>query len=98
MKKINIPRSTIRKINSMNELKLEKARLKLELLKTEDKIEANFRHIRSAFSFRNIFSTATTDLINPSSILMKVFTLGKNWLGRRKKKKKSSEPHPQPLP
>jgi len=75
----------------MNELKLEKARLKLELLKTEDKIEANFRHIRSAFSFRNIFSTATNELTNPSSLLMKAFTLGKDWLGRRKKKKKQKK-------
>ena len=72
----------------MHELHLEKARLKLELIKSEDKIKANYRHIRSAFSLRNIFSTVTTELTNPSSILMKVFTLGKNWLGKRKKKKK----------
>jgi len=75
----------------MNELKLEKARLKLELVKTEEKIEANFRRIRSAFSLRNIFSTVTTELKNPSSIVMKVLTLGKDWFGRRKKKKKQKK-------
>jgi hypothetical protein len=71
----------------MHELQLEKARLKLELIRTEDKIKSNYRHILFAFSLRNIFSTVTTEL-STSSILSKAFTLGKNWLGSRKKKKK----------
>jgi hypothetical protein len=75
----------------MHELQLEKARLKLELVKSEDKIKGNFRHIRSAFSLKNIFSTVTTELTNPTSILMKAFTIGKDWLGRRKKKKKQKK-------
>jgi hypothetical protein len=75
----------------MHELQLEKARLKLELVKSEDKIKDNYRHIRSAFSLKNIFSTVTTELTNPSSIVMKAFTIGKDWLGRRKKKKKQKK-------
>jgi hypothetical protein len=81
-------RSSIRKIHSMQELQLEKARLNMELLKAEDKIKSNYRHILSAFTLGNILTTVTTELITPSSLVSKVFTLGKNWLSRRKKKKK----------
>jgi hypothetical protein len=72
----------------MHELQLEKARLKLELMSTEDKIKTNYRHILSIFSLRNIFSTVTTELTSTSWILSKAFTLGNNWLSKRKKKKK----------
>jgi len=88
MKTNKVQRSTIRKIHSMHELQLEQARLKLELVKTEDNIKANYRQFLSAFSLRNIFSTVTTELISTSSILSNVFVLGKNLLSRRKKKKK----------
>jgi hypothetical protein len=91
MKTNKIQRSTIRKIHSMHELQLEQARLKLELVRTEDKIKANYRHILSAFSLRNIFSTVTTELSSTSSVISKAFTLGKNLLARRKKKKKGSK-------
>ncbi len=90
MKTDNVQRSTIRKIHSMHELQMEQARLKLELVKTEDKIKANYRHILSVFSLRNIFSTVTTELISTSSILSNVFAMRKNWLSRRKKKKKEA--------
>jgi hypothetical protein len=84
-------RSSIREIHSMHELQLEKARLKLELVKTEDKIKSNYHHILSAFSLRNIFSTVTTEISSPSSLLMKSITLFRNWLGKRKKKKKQDK-------
>ncbi len=75
----------------MNELKLEKARLRLELVRTEDKIRTHYRNIRSAFMLRNIFSTITNEIATPSSLLMKAFTLWKDWMGRRKKKKKQEK-------
>ena len=81
-------RSEIREIRSMHELQLEKARLKMELLKTEAQIKANYRQILAAFSLRNIFTTVSTELSNSNSILAKAVTVGRNWLGRRKKKKK----------
>lgn len=84
-------RSTIREIHSMHELQLEKARLKMELVKTEEKIRSNYRNILSAFSLRNIFSTVTGELSNSGSLLAKAVTLGRNWLGRRKKKRKEKE-------
>jgi len=91
MKTNKVQRSTIRKIHSMHELQLEQARLKLELVKTEDKIKANYRHFLSAFSLKNIFSTVTTEFISTSSILSNVIALTKNWLSKRKKKKKGAK-------
>jgi hypothetical protein len=84
-------RSSIRKIHSMHELQMEKARMKLELVKKEGDIKANYHQILSAFSLGNILSTVTTEFISPSSIVSKAFTLGKNWLSKRKKKKKEKE-------
>jgi hypothetical protein len=74
----------------MQELQLEKARLNLELVKTEDKIKSNYHHILSAFSLKNIFSTVT-ELTSASSLVSKAFTLGKNWFDKRKKKKKQKQ-------
>jgi hypothetical protein len=91
MEKNKVQRSKIRRIKSMNELKLEKVRLRLELVRTEDKISNNFKNIRSAFTLRNIFSTITNEIATPSSFLMKAFTLWKDWMGRRKKKKKEGK-------
>jgi hypothetical protein len=87
MKTTKLQRSSIREIHSMHDLQMEKARLKLELVRTEDKIKSNYHHIRSAFSLRNLFSTVT-ELTSTTSIVSKAITLGKNWLSKRKKKKK----------
>lgn len=89
--KNNVKRSSIRKINSMHELQLEKSRLKLELVKTEDKIMNNYHHILYAFTLRNILTTVTTEIASPSSLLMKSITLFRNWAGKRKKKKKQEK-------
>jgi hypothetical protein len=74
----------------MHELQLEKVRLQMELVRTEDNIKNNYRHILSALSFRNIISTIT-ELTSTTSIVSKAFTLGKNLLGRRKKKKQQKK-------
>ncbi len=91
MKTNKFRRSTIREIHSMHGLQLEKVRVKMELMRTEDNIKTSYRRILSAFTLRNIFSTVTTELISTSSILSNVFVLGKSWLSRRKKKKKDKE-------
>ena len=90
MKTNKVQRSSIREIHSMHELQMEKARLKLELVKSEDKIKGNYRHIISAFSLRNLFSTVA-ELTTTNTIVSKAFTLGKNWFSRRKKKKKEAK-------
>ena len=96
MKTNKFRRSTIREIHSMHGLQLEKARVKMELMRSEDNIKTSFRRILSVFSLRNIFSTVTTELTSKSWILSKAFTLGNNWLSKRKKKKKLGRPEEKP--
>ena len=96
MRTSKISRTNFRKIHSMNDLRLEKARLQTEVVRTEEKIKGNYRHIRDAFTLRNIFATVTTEL-QGSSILAKVITYGREWLSKRKKKKKKQhQPAPPP--
>ena len=88
MTKIKPKRNMARSVRSMQELQLEKAKLKLELVKTEESIKSNYRNIISAFSLHNIVSTLRTEFTSSSSIFLKAFSFGKNWYNRRKKKKK----------
>ena len=89
MEKNNVQRSKIREIHSMHELQLKKARLKMEVMMAEEKVKGNYRNIIAAFSLKNIVSTITTELVNPSSLAAKAFTLGRNWLAKRKKKRQA---------
>ena len=87
MEKNSVQRSKIREIHSMHELQLEKARLKMEVVRAEEKIKGNYRNILAAFSLKNIVSTVTTEIVNPASVAGKLFNFGKNWLSRRKKRR-----------
>jgi hypothetical protein len=89
MEKNNVQRSNIREIHSMHELQLEKARLKMEVVRAEEKVKGNYRNIIAAFSLKNIVSTVTTELVNPSSLAAKAFTIGRNWLVKRKKRRQA---------
>jgi hypothetical protein len=71
----------------MHDLQLERARLKMELVKSEEKVKSSYRRLLSAFSLRNIFSTVTTEFGGASGVIGKVVSLGQNWFSRRKKKR-----------
>lgn len=87
MKTNKKPRSNFRRVHSMHELQLEKARLQIEEVMAKERIKGNFREIKEAFALRNIITTVTTELGSTSSILSKVFSSGKSIFGRKKKKK-----------
>jgi hypothetical protein len=76
-----------RRIRTMQQLQLEKARLRLEILRTEDKIKVNYRSILSAFALKNIFHTIS-ELTGAPTLMSQFVTMGVNWLANRKKKKK----------
>jgi hypothetical protein len=78
----------IRKIRSFRELEREKARLKMEIVKTESNIKGKYRHLLDALTFRNLFHTVAEDIALTSSVFSKAYEIGKNIFGRRKKKKK----------
>ena len=89
--KKNNPSYTVGKIKSLEDLKLEKARLELEILRTEDQIKGNYRHILEALTLRNIFHAISNDISAYSNAISKVYELGKNIFGRKKKKKKDMQ-------
>jgi hypothetical protein len=74
------------KIHSLEDIRLEKMRLRLEILKTETNIHDGYRDILQALSLKNLASTVISD-ISSSAMLTKAFSFGKSLIEKRKKKK-----------
>jgi hypothetical protein len=83
---------TVGRIKSLEDLKLEKAKLEMEILRTEDQIKGNYREILDALTFRNLFHTITNDFTTTSNVITKVFDVGKS-IFRGKKKKRKKDDH-----
>ena len=75
------------KIKSLQDIELEIQRLHIEIMKKEENIHSDYRHILEAFSIRNIATTMINDLSATSSLVSKAFGFGKSIIARRKKKK-----------
>lgn len=84
-------KTNIRKIRSLADLRSEKQRLKVELRKTEEGINAGYRHILEMFSLRNILRTVTEDIVTTSTVASKAFAFGKKVFEKVKKKKKKKK-------
>jgi hypothetical protein len=86
----------IRRIRSRRDLEKEKARLQVEILKTEGSIKSSFRHLVDALTFRNIIKNISEDIAVTSSIFSKAYETGKKLFSRKKKKKKAEPGEPAP--
>jgi hypothetical protein len=75
------------KIHSLNDLSVEKQRLRFEITKTEENIHAGYREIIQALTLKNLVSTMVNDLSSTSSIVSKAFVIGQTFMAKRKKKK-----------
>jgi hypothetical protein len=75
------------KIHSLDDIKMEKLRLRLEIMKTEESIHSGYREILQALTFKNIATTVISDVSASSSVLTKMFAFGKAVMARQKKKK-----------
>lgn len=75
------------KIHSLQDIEMEKQRLRMEIMKNEQNIHSDYRHIMDALSFRNLATTITNDISATSSVISKAFAVGKSIMTRRKKKK-----------
>lgn len=88
------------KIHSMSDLRMEKLRLQMEIMKAEENIHAGYRGIIEALSFKNIAGNVIGDLTTSSSLVAQAFSFGKSILAKRKKKKhdklKEAEDTPKP--
>ena len=75
------------KIHSLKDIELEKQRLRLEIMKTEANIQAEYHNILNAMTLKNIASNMISDITSTSSIISKAFSFGKSLMAKRKKKK-----------
>ena len=75
------------KIHSLDDIRIEKLRLRLEIMKTEENIHAGYRDILQALSFKNIAATMISDVAATSSVVTKALSFGKAFMAKRKKKK-----------
>ena len=78
-----------RNINSLDDLKREKERLQLEIVRREDNISHHYHNLADLFSFRNILGAFFEEVNTATTIIGKLITLGKGFIAKRKKKKKS---------
>ena len=75
------------KIHSLQDLHLEKQRLRFEIMKTEENIHSGYRDILHALSFKNLAGTVINDISTSSNVITRAFSLGKSLMSKRKKKK-----------
>lgn len=82
-------------ITSLKDLELERQRLKLEILRTEEHIHRDYRKILDAFTLRNLSTSLLGEITHSATFLGKAFTFGKALMSKRKKKKKREVEQPE---
>ncbi len=75
------------RIKSLADLNLEKSKVRMEIMKKEEHIRSDFKHIIDALTFRNIVSNLAEDISVQSAVLAKAFSIGKSLFSGKKKKK-----------
>ena len=84
-------------IKSLEDLKLEKARLELDILKKENQIHSDYRQIFDRLTFRNVFRSIKDDIALTTNITSKVISVGKRLFGKKKRKNKVIKGKNDPL-
>ena len=88
MKMKNRYRVSAGRIRSLQDLGLEKAKLEMELFKSEDTIKRNYHDLVHRLTFRNLAGTIVDEVATGTSTLSRAISLGKSFLEKRKKRKK----------
>jgi len=82
-------RVRVNHIHSLSDLKREKEKLQMEIVRREEGIKYNYQNLVHLLSFRNILGTLIDEVGTTTTIVGKLFSLGKDFLAKRKKKKKA---------
>ena len=80
--------SGIRKLGSLHELKTEKARLSMEVQKTQEGISSDYRNILREFTFSSIIGTVVEQITLKTSALSNAFDALKSLISKFRSKKK----------
>jgi hypothetical protein len=81
----------VQNIRSVQDLKLEKARLKMEAVRKEEQIRHNYRNIVDALTLRNLLQVVTNEITTASTAVSTAFSIGKSVFGKFRKKKKQKD-------
>lgn len=84
-------RLSSKRIKSLYDLELEKAKLEVEILKSEETIRSDYRRLIHRLTFRNLAGTLVEEISSRTSVLATAISVGKSFLEKRKKKKKAKE-------
>jgi len=84
-------RLSSKRIRSLHDLELEKAKLEVEILKSEESIRSGYRQVLHRLTFRNLAGSLVEELSSRTSVLATAISVGKSFLEKRKKKKKAKE-------
>lgn len=75
-------------INSMRDLQKEKEKIQIEISRREEGIKYNYHNLVQLLSFRNLLGNLIDEVGTTTTVVGKLFSLGKDFLSKRKKKKK----------
>ncbi|MCX6283768.1 MAG: hypothetical protein NTW31_06005 [Bacteroidetes bacterium] len=78
-------------INSLADLQREKEKLQLEIVRREEGIKYNYQNLVHLLSFRNLLGSLIDDVSTTTTVAGKLFSFGKEFLAKRKKKKKAKQ-------
>lgn len=85
-------------LKTFNDIKLEKARLKYEMLVAENNLKERYSSFSQIFTFQNFFGSFTSAFHYAQNIFFTVFKYVKkfiNWRSRRKEKKEEKRQRKQ---
>jgi len=78
----------LNRIKSLSDLLREKERLQTEIDRREEGIKNNYQNLVHLLSFRNLMGTLIDEVSTTATVMGKLFSLGKDFLAKRKKHKK----------
>jgi hypothetical protein len=76
------------RIRSLQDLELEKAKMEIELFKSEESIKGSYRQLVHKLTFRNLAGTLVDEISTGTTTLSRALSIGKSFLEKRKKKKR----------
>ncbi len=88
MKSNNSNRLPLKRIRSLRDIELAKAKLDVEIMRTEESIRSGYRHLINRLTFRNMTSSLIQEFSTRSDLISKAISAGKSLFEKRKKKKK----------
>jgi hypothetical protein len=80
------------RIRSLQDLELEKAKMEIELFKSEESIKGSYRQLVHKLTFRNLAGTLVDEISTGTTTLSRALAIGKSFREKRKLKQELDAP------